>query len=140
MIAMTDRIFVDSNVWIYLFADKDNPKCGMAESYILAHNISHILVVSYQVINEVTHVLKKRHFTEPHLRTVIEYMSRICIIQDYSTDIALLASDLREKHLFSFWDSHIVASALTAKCHYLATEDMQHNQVVSELTIKNIFQ
>jgi predicted nucleic acid-binding protein len=54
--------------------------------------------------------------------------------------VALLASDLREKYMFSFWDSHIVAGALAANCHYLATEDMQHNQVVNQLIIKNIFQ
>jgi predicted nucleic acid-binding protein len=55
---MTDRIFVDSNVWIYLFADEDNPKSSIAKSYIIKHHTTHILVISYQVINEVTHVLK----------------------------------------------------------------------------------
>jgi predicted nucleic acid-binding protein len=137
---MTDRIFIDSNVWIYLFTNEDDLKSNMAKSYIVEHSKSNVLVISYQVINEVTHVLKKRQLSEQHLRTVIEYMAQICIIQDYSTDIALLASDLREKYMFSFWDSHVVASALAAKCHYLATEDMQHNQVVNKLTIKNIFQ
>jgi predicted nucleic acid-binding protein len=137
---MIDRIFVDSNVWVYLLINEDSLKSDLAKSYLINHNASHTLVISYQVINEVTHVLKKKHFTEQHLRSVIEYLSQLCVIQDYSTDIALLASELREKYMFSFWDSHIVASAITAKCHCLATEDMQQNQVVRGLTIKNIFQ
>jgi predicted nucleic acid-binding protein len=137
---MTDKIFVDSNIWVYLFINEDNPKSEMAQSYIIKNSANNILVISYQVINEVTHVLRKKHFTEQQLRSVIEYLSQICIIQNYSMNVALLASDLREKYMFSFWDSHIVASALTANCHYLATEDMQHNQIVNKITIKNIFQ
>jgi predicted nucleic acid-binding protein len=136
---MINRIFVDTNVWIYLFAKEDNPKSKIAEYYIAENSANNVLVISYQVLNEVSHVLKKKHFTEQQIKTVIEYLSQICVIQDYSVTIALLASDLREKYMFSFWDSHIVAGALTAKCNCLASEDMQHNQIINKLMIKNIF-
>jgi predicted nucleic acid-binding protein len=136
---MTGRIFIDSNIWIYLFANEDNPKNEMAKYYITNNSADNILVISYQVLNEVTNVLKKKYFTEQHLREVIKYISQLCIIQDYSMNIALLASELREKYMFSFWDSHIVASALAAKCDYLVTEDMQDNQIIKKTVIKNIF-
>jgi predicted nucleic acid-binding protein len=136
---MTDKVFVDSNVWVYLFTNEDNAKSKIAERFILENSLNHILVISYQVINEVTNVLKKKGFGENQIRFVIENMAKICAIQDYSKDIMLLASTLREKHAFSFWDSLIVASASIAQCRYLASEDMQDGQVISKTTIKNIF-
>ena len=135
---MTDRIFVDSNVWVYLFL-KDDGKCKKAEQFILENGGKTTLVISYQVLNEVTNVMQKKNFSERDIKNVIEQLTKICMIQDYSKDIALLASKLRENHSFSFWDSHIVASAITAKCDLLASEDMQDGQVISGLTIKDIF-
>ena len=136
---MMNKIFVDSNVWIYLFADEDNPKCKIAEKFIASNAATNIIVISYQVINEVCNVLKRKKFTEPDIRLVIENMAKICVIQDYSKDIALSASRLRENHSFSFWDSHIVASAIIAKCNCLTSEDMQDGQNINGVTIKNIF-
>ena len=92
---MIDKIFVDSNVWIYLFADVNNPKCKIAEKFISDNAITNIIVISYQVLNEVCNVLNKKKFTEPDIRLVIENMAKICVIQDYSKDIALSASNLR---------------------------------------------
>ena len=81
----------------------------------------------------------KKKFSESDIRVLVMLLSRICIIQDYSKDIVLLASSLREKHSFSFWDSHIVASAITAKCTLLSSEDMHDGFAVDGMTIKNIF-
>ncbi|GHV20760.1 hypothetical protein FACS189428_0180 [Clostridia bacterium] len=39
---MTDRIFVDSNVWVYLFTNEDNTKCKIAENFILKNSLSYI--------------------------------------------------------------------------------------------------
>jgi len=132
-----DRAFVDSNVWVYLFTSEDSPKCKVAERFLAAAEGT--LVISYQVVNEVANVLLKKGFDEHRVRFVMESMSKICIVQDYSGDIVLLASTLREKHHFSFWDSLIVASAQASQCRYLVSEDMQDNQVVGGVTIKNIF-
>lgn len=136
---MIDKIFIDSNAWIYLFTNEDNVKCKTAENFIAGNTLNNILVISFQVINEVTNVLKRKNFSEPDIRLVIENMTKICLIQDYSKDIALLASDLREQNLFSFWDSHIVASAISAKCVQLISEDMQDEQIINGVKINNIF-
>ena len=78
---MIDKIFVDSNVWIYLFADESNPKSKTAENFIAEAATSNIIVISYQVMNEVSNVLKKKKFSEPEIRFVIENMAKICVIQ-----------------------------------------------------------
>ena len=136
---MMSKIFIDSNVWVYLFSDEDNSKCKTAETFIANNAMENIIVISYQVINEVSNVLKRKKFDESGIRLVIENMTKICVIQDYSKDIALLASEIREKCSISFWDSHITASAITAKCDYVTSEDMQDGQSIDGVIIRNIF-
>lgn len=42
----------------------------------------------------------------------------------------LLASELRDRHAFSFWDSLIIAAAFEAGCDEVWSEDLQHGRVV----------
>ena len=57
-----------------------------------------------------------------------------------SKEILLIASELRGKYKFSFWDSTIVASAVFFNCDILYSEDMQSGQKVNgKLIIKNPF-
>ena len=136
---MNDKLFIDSNVWIYLFTNEDNIKCKIAEHFIQENSLKNILVISYQVLNEVTNVLKRKKFTEYEIRFIIESISNICVIQDYSKEILLQASELRENHHFSLWDSLIVSCASSSGCRFLISEDMQNNMVINRLTIKNVF-
>jgi len=106
---MTDKVFIDSNVWIYLFT------------------------------NEITNVLKRKKFTETEIRYIIESISKICVIQDYSKEILLFASELRENYNFSVWDSIVVSCASISGCCLLISEDMQNKMKIKGLTIKNIF-
>jgi len=138
---MIEKIFVDSNVWIYLFTSNEKDKNTNARRFISENSLNHnILVISYQVLNEVASVLKtKKKFNEVNIRFVIETMLNLCVVQDFTKNILLKASVLREEHVFSYWDSLIVATALEAHCNKLSSEDMQHGQTISSLTIHNIF-
>jgi predicted nucleic acid-binding protein len=46
---------------------------------------------------------------------------------------------IREKHSFSFWDSLIIATAATAKCDAVISEDMQNDRVIPGMHIQNIY-
>jgi len=143
---MTGRIFVDSNIWIYLFAKDDEEKTEdgkkkslVSRKFILEKTKSSHLIISFQVINEVCRVLKQKGFTEEKLRFVINSLTKICEVHKSTTELSLKASDLREKHSFSFWDSHIVAHAIDAESNFLASEDMQDGFEINNMVIKNIF-
>jgi predicted nucleic acid-binding protein len=138
---MIERIFVDSNIWVYLFASDDVNKNACARSFIAENSLNNnILVISYQVLNEVAAVLKtKKKLSEDKIQFVVETMFDLCIVQDFTKDILLKASSLRDKHSVSYWDSLIVATALGAGCNHLSSEDMQHGQTVYGLKIRNIF-
>ena len=136
---MTDRIFIDSNVWVYLFTKDDEQKNKIAAEYIKTNAKSNLLIISSQVINEVCHVLKRKNFTEPEIRYVANDMAGICDVCSWSLETAMLASELRETCSLSFWDSQIIASALCAQCNILVSEDMHSGQKVKSLIVKNIF-
>ena len=134
---MTDRIFVDSNLWVYLFVGDGDVKSKTAKDYITRSAESSRLVISYQVVNEVCNVLKKKQYTEPEIRGVANDMMGLCEVCSYSDEIIYHASELREKHSLSFWDSHIVASALVSHCEILASEDMQDGMRINSIVIRN---
>jgi predicted nucleic acid-binding protein len=134
-----ERLFVDSNVWVYLFTAEDIVKCKIAEDFIRQNANENVLVISFQVVNEVANTLKRRSFTESQIRYVIENMFNLCLVQDNSRDIVFLASELREKHTFSFWDSLIIAVASISQCNRLISEDMQHGRIINGVAVTNIF-
>ena len=138
---MIEKIFVDSNIWIYLFTSNEVGKNTIARNFIAENTLNNnILVISYQVLNEVAAVLKiKKKFSEVKIKFIIETMMNLCVIQDFTRNILLKASALRGEHTFSYWDSLIVATALEAHCKKLSSEDMQHGQAISDLVIQNIF-
>ncbi|MDR0613824.1 MAG: PIN domain-containing protein [Dysgonamonadaceae bacterium] len=137
---MKDRIFIDSNIWVYLFAEESSEKRATSKLFIMENAANAIFVISWQVINEVINILKRKNkFTESDLRFVMSSMAKICIIQDFSEEILHNASLLREKHSFSFWDSLIIATAATAKCDVVISEDMQNDRIIFGMQIKNIY-
>ncbi|MDR3301851.1 MAG: PIN domain-containing protein [Spirochaetaceae bacterium] len=136
---MINKIFVDTNIWIYLFL-LDNEKYKIVEDFLLKNSFNSIFVISYQVINEVSNTLLRYKFSEIEIRRCVEHLYRTCTIQDFTKEIVLTASFLREKYSFSFWDSVLVGSALFSGSDILVSEDMQHGLVVEKkLVIKNIF-
>jgi len=138
---MKDKIFVDSNVWIYLFTSGDVSKNELARNFISEKTAKgNILVISYQVINEVGAVLKrKKKFSEDKIQFVVDKMLDLCVIQDFSREIVITASILRDKMLISYWDSLIIAAAIESGCQSLTSEDLQNGQKVQGITIVNIF-
>ena len=136
---MTDKTFIDSNVWVYLFSDDKNPKAKIVGEFLDDNDITSVFVTSCQVVNEVCNVLKRHGLVEEKIRAVIESITNICLIQDISKEVCLLASTLRERFSLSFWDSVIVATAKTAGCSLLVSEDMHDGLTVDKLRIKNIF-
>jgi predicted nucleic acid-binding protein len=137
---MQNKIFIDSNIWLYLFLQDDNKKYRIAEEYLIKNNLSSSFIITYQVINEVANILLKNNFTEIEIRENIEYLLKVCTLQDFTKEILLTASFVREKYSISFWDSIIIGSALFAKCDILVSEDLQNGLIIdNKLLIKNIF-
>jgi len=137
---MYEKYFIDSNVWLYLLLADDENKYLTAKQFINNCISYGKVIVSWQVINEVSANLLKNRFSENEIVTTVKWLLKIAEMQDFSEDILLFASSLRKNHLFSFWDSLILSAALKANCDYIVSEDMQHNQLLNRnLKIINPF-
>lgn len=129
---MSAKAFIDSNIFLYAFSDKDIRKQEIAKVIILNGSPT----ISVQVINEVSNnLLKKFKFTEHEVVQFLEDCYHRYIVVSLAKEVFVTASKLRNSHQFSYYDSVIVASALTHQCQILYSEDMQHGQIV-ENTLK----
>ena len=131
------RCFVDSNVWLYAFVESgDTARLVQAQEVVRANDVT----VSTQVINEVcVNLIKKAGFSEADVcRLVTAFYQRYSVIP-LDQSILLQASEIRQRHSFSFWDSLIVASAILSGVDVLYSEDMQAGFEIEGVRIVNPF-
>ena len=133
---MKDNYFLDSNIFLYAFSTKDLKKQKVASSLV-----NQSAIISIQIINEVSNnMLKKLHIPNREIEEfIIDCYEQYSVI-NFTKNMFIKAAKLREKYLFSYYDSLIVSSALLGECSILYSEDMQHNlKVEATLTIINPF-
>lgn len=139
---MSAEDFIDTNVFIYHLDASDPRKQAIAERIIRQALTGGNACISYQVIQEFLNTaLRKAQVTldiaqgRAYLETVLAPLLRV------SASVALYrrALEVQARWGFGFYDSLIVAAALTAGCTRLLSEDLQHGQRIETLTIHDPF-
>jgi len=51
----------------------------------------------------------------------------------------LLASEIQERNLLSFWDALIIAAAKQGGAKTILTEDLNHGQLIEGIRVENPF-
>jgi predicted nucleic acid-binding protein len=138
---MSGRVFLDTNVLVYLY-DSDAPeKQHRARLVLERHGLPGAAIISTQVLQEfyvtVTRKLAKK-LSEEETLLATRSLSRLPLVQ---VDAAIIfdAIDLAREIKVSFWDALIIQSALRADCETLFTEDLQHGRRIAGLRIENPF-
>jgi len=130
-----ERIFIDSNVMIYAYFKQDEKK-----QFISKQLIAQSAVISTQVLQEMANTLHRKMRVDYNIvHSILLECLQNCDINTNTSDTVFLALDIAKRYGFSFYDSLIVAAALESKCTTLYSEDMQDNQHIENLTIKNTF-
>jgi predicted nucleic acid-binding protein len=137
---MTARVaempaFLDSNIVLYALGD-DDKKCRVAAALI-----EDTPWISTQVINECSHVLRRKLQWSPD-KVAEHLLAILSLVKLTDVGIAEIRSawTLAERYGFSHYDSLIIAAALQTGSDTLYTEDMQHGQVIEgRLTLINPF-
>jgi predicted nucleic acid-binding protein len=139
---MSAEVFVDTNVFIYHLDATDPRKHAIAEKLIRAGLATGTACISFQVVQECLNVaLRKAEVAlstegaRAYLDTVLAPLLQVSA----SATLYERALDIHARRRFGFYDSLIVAAALTAGCRLLLTEDLQHDQRIESLTIRNPF-
>lgn len=135
---MPERIFIDTNILIYLYStesDKQQIVLSLFES-------EHTFCLSTHVLMEFCNVLlKKLKYPRADVEIALEDFKAHFEIVEVSMATIEKALHIQERYRFSFFDSLVLATALQANCVSLYSEDMQHGQrIENTLRLWNPFQ
>ena len=135
---MPDKVFIDSNVLIYAYSIDEPQKQQVLKGLLDTHEK---LVISTQTINEFISVaIKKKRLDSAMLPVVINDFFSIFLVEIIDQAIIQKAIALAARYRYSYFDSLMLASALTSDCSVLYSEDMHHNHVIEKtLQIVNPF-
>lgn len=127
-------VFFDSNILIYAYSTDIRRQRALT-------TIAGGGVISAQVLNEFTNVLRKKQKQDwPVIEAAIQSIRfRFPDIVPLTSDTHAAALALARDHGLAFYDALIVASAIDAGCDTLYSEDMQHGRSIGGLAIVNPF-
>lgn len=127
---MPAKVFLDSNVLIYLYSEDEPEKAALAQQCAQVPDAW----ISTQVLNEVSNVLhRKQKQAYPDILRVIHELQGNFQVTTVTTQTIEQALLLGERYRYSYFDSLMLASALEQGCTVLYSEDMQAGQVVEGL-------
>jgi predicted nucleic acid-binding protein len=129
---MRDNVFIDTNIFVYLYSEDESAKQSVALNILEKLNC----ITSTQVLNEFCSVcLKKLKIPNHIVQLAVEEIIENCEICFIDMEVIKKALMINDKYDYSYYDSLILASAVFNDCKYLYSEDMQHNQLI-EGTLK----
>lgn len=132
--------FIDSNVFVYLFDDKDDRKRGIAEAIVEDALANGSGTISFQVVQETVNVLTRKLGAPPEdARRLIDAVLTPLWSISPTPGLYRNAVSIHGRLGFSFYDSLIVAAAQEAGCARILTEDLQDGQRIGGVSIVDPF-
>jgi predicted nucleic acid-binding protein len=139
---MSDRFFLDTNIFVYSF-DHSAPKKSQISAQLIRQALTTQKgVISYQVVQEFFNVALKRFSQPMHAADAEQYLSTVFrpLLGVHSSQALYVeAVHLHAQSGISWYDSLIVSAAIQARCDLLYTEDLQHGQRFGSLQVRNPF-
>ena len=132
-----DKVFIDTNVFIYIQRTDKPDKTSISEKTIDCFDC----VASTQVLNEVCNILTRKYpSSKEKVKRVLRSIQESCAMVTITNDYPARALDYHFKYSLSYYDALMVVAALDADCKYLISEDMQDGLVIDKkLQIINIY-
>lgn len=138
---MKERVFLDTNVLVYLF-DADAPaKQERARALLSIQELRAQMILSTQVLQEF-YVSVTRKLANPlDPDTALKAVQDLAVFPVVQIDTPLILLAIRRSRTakVSFWDALILESALVAGTTLLYSEDFQDGAVFGKLRIENPF-
>ena len=136
---MATRSFIDTNVLIYAEASDAPVKQRVALDLLKRLYDEALGVLSTQVLQEYCNVaLKKLHLPARHVRAQLDLYGQFEVIH-VTPAIIHAALDLHQTRSIGFYDAIIVATAQTAGCDIVLSEDMNTGESLAGIRIVNPF-
>jgi predicted nucleic acid-binding protein len=139
---MSDRVFLDTNIFVYAIDDSAGPKSVTADRLIAEGLGTQNAVVSYQVVQEFLNVVVTKFSKPMATEQAARYMTTVFRgLHMIHSSLGLFsdAMDVRARYRVSWYDSLILAAAAMAGCIKLYTEDLQDGALIAGVRIENPF-
>ncbi len=138
---MKERVFLDTNVLVYLF-DADEPaKQQRARTLLSNQELRDQVTLSTQVLQEFYVSVTRKLAVPLDPDTALKAVQDLAVfpIIQIDTPLILLAIQRSRKATVSFWDALILEAALVAGTTLLYSEDFQDGASFGKLRIANPF-
>ena len=134
---MKDKVFLDSNVLVYLYSITEPAKQSVSRKVIAENDC----FTSVQALNEFSNVcLKKWSIGRQSIENAINEICRVCKVAEVGVKTVKSALYLQEKYRYSYYDSLMLACAIEIGCEQILTEDMHDGQIIeSVLKVVNVY-
>jgi|SRR5882724_4879818 len=139
---MSDRYFLDTNIFVYSLDPIEPRKEEIAQRLITRAVTSGRGVISYQVVQEFMNVALRQFQATMSTLELERYFFRVLLPMmriSSSAPLFLEALRLQARNQLNWYDSLVVAAALEGDCSILYSEDLQHGRRFGDLTVENPF-
>jgi predicted nucleic acid-binding protein len=138
---MTALVFVDTNVLLYTYDDRDKSKQSRAREWLTWCWKANTGRISSQVLNELYNnaITKFRSSVTVHQARPEGRRLRLWQPPHLDTYTVDGAWDLQDRFALSYWDALILSSAHQQGCSHLLSEDLQHGQLLDAVRVINPF-
>jgi len=139
---MSDRYFLDTNVFVYCFDREDRLKQQKANAMVQQALRDGLGVISSQVVQEFINVATKKFQQRMNPTECRAYLDGVLapLCQVFSSiSLYQLALELEDETGFLFYDCLILAAAVQARCARIYSEDLQAGRTIRGVQIINPF-
>ena len=133
------KVFLDTNILIYQLDKRYPEKQRISRALAREAALKGEAVVSTQVLQEFYVVATTKLKIAPTLaKAIMNRLSNMEVIT-VTTELISQAADINMQSQISFWDALVVATAASANCEKLLTEDTKDGQTISGVRLRNPF-
>ena len=137
---MTASCFLDTNIFVYSFDEKDKIKQKVARDLIVSLVRNEDAIISTQTLQEFYNAATKKLIaSKKDAGLFVKQFSDIIPVHSNTVNDVLTAIDISDASQLSFWDSLILASAKSCGCSTVYSEDLNDGQTVNGVKIVNPF-
>ena len=135
---MTERAFVDTNIWVYAVDRSDPAKRERARVAITPPTDAHI-AISSQVLSEFHTVVTRKlqpPLSDEQAAQMVDRLSQLPVVP-VDADLVVRAIAGSRTWGISLWDALIVRAAEVAGCTILLSEDLADGATYGSVRVSN---
>lgn len=139
---MSDKYFIDTNIFIYCFDERQPEKKVRSLSLIDDALQTGNGLISWQVIQEFLNVATRKFLVPLKPEDAKIYLQKVLhpLCQVFpDLDLYQTALDVQHKTSYSFYDSLIIAGAMRGGCSILFSEDLHAGHQMDGVKVVNPF-